>query len=164
MTIKEVNNINNFESYSYRELKEIYNGSNGNNIINEAFELFQSFNNLGTCHNQKKLIQQIELYENAIAVFSKMCHYFHKIYVVECVPSQKDEQRSYVEASQIILSRLQNQYNQLVYRQQRAIAYIALAITVIFSIISIILSLIPLIKQAEEYKVIFYLSSNCMIS
>ena len=156
MKIKEVNNvdINIFEDYSYQQLKEIYNGGDGNNIVSDAFELFLSYDNFRKSNYPKKLGKQIDLYETAIGAFSKMCHIFHKKYVTESVPSQKEEQHGYIEASQIILSRLQNQYNQLVYRQQRSIAYIALALTVIFSLISIALSLIPIIEQSEEYKVI----------
>jgi hypothetical protein len=145
--ISIVNNIDikTFEKNSYQQLKDIYNGLEMDCMVNDAFVLFISYNDFKSSNSPNKLGKQIELYEIAIGAFSKICHVFHKKYVEESVPSLKEEQRSYVEASQIILSRLQNQYNQLVYRQQRSIAYIALAFTVIFSFISIVLSLIPLL-------------------
>ena len=123
-------------AYTYEQLKGYFKKS-----AIDISDLSSSYDNLRNSINPRKLGKQIKLYDDAIGVFSNIYYCFHKIYVDEKVPSQKDEQRSFIEATQILLTRLQNQYNQLAYRQQRNIAYIALGFTVLLGFISIIISL-----------------------
>jgi hypothetical protein len=137
------NTINKSESIpnDYTGLKNYYKEQ-----VKSLEDLFALYDSLINRHYLKKLGMYIEQYNDALNTFSTIYRNFHKIYVEETVPSQREEKKSFVEATQIVITRLQNQYNQLVYMQQRDIAYIAIGVTVVFSVVSIILSLVSLYK------------------
>ena len=98
----------------------------------------------------KDNVDDIDYNKDAINVFSNLIMAFHNKFTDESDTSQKAILRGYVENLQIYLTRLQNRYNQLVYQKQqyanrhaRNLAYVALSLTVVLSIISLIVSLFP---------------------
>lgn len=119
------------------QLRDIYK-----NLIEKAEGI-----NLLNSNNERELKDSIGKHREAMDVFVNLITAFHNKYYLESDISQKEILRGYIENLQIYLTKLQNQYNQTVYSKQQCefkktmrYAYIAIAATIIFSLITIIQS------------------------
>ena len=129
-------------------LSEEYQGKDGqSNLIAQSKLLSNSYKELKKSSDDKRLEDSIEQYDSLIEKFSTKYHEFYREYLSEKTEEKKNIAYAYVENTQIHLTKLQSQYNQLVYRKQQCdnnhsmlIARVALGVTIFFSILSLIFS------------------------
>ena len=122
-------------------LATIYYGQNSNLkdcLISDAEVLFTSYS---VTKKKCKLGKYIRQYEDAIKCFLNFNHAFFIKYTHE--QKNKEVAFSLIGSSQVHLTKLQSQYNQLVYQKQRrqymysmCLAGFALLITTVFSVLA----------------------------
>lgn len=123
------------EELDFKGLKSLFRSSDQHNINKELLSILEKEKPVESLCLKKS----IGLYQEMIGVFSKMSYLFHRLYCNDETPDPAII--NYLNACQITLNRLQGEYNQLVYRRQIRVAYWALGLTVLFSLVSILLTL-----------------------
>jgi len=137
------------------ELRDIYKA-----LIDDVENLYTSYESNKDKANKQYLKENIDNHKNAIHVFSNVITAFHNKFTDEIDKPQKEILRGYIENLQIHLTRLQQQYNQSIYRKQQCdnkfskhIAYIALGTTVVLSILSILCSYFDWKYKTIDYDI-----------
>lgn len=130
------------------KLSIIYQGKNANLkecLLSEVTALFSNVANVISSNkkiSKSKLDEYINIYNKAITCFLNFNHAFVVIYSRQTNQTIKEKAFTYIGSSQAHLTKLQSQYNQLVYMKQRkefkrsmVIAFISLFISIIGIII-----------------------------
>jgi len=151
ITIEEYKNVDlsTLRKMNLNELIKIYQGEDAS-LISDVKKLYLSYKGIKNktlveyIMDYHKLKEHIKQYDDAIDCFLNFNHVFFIFYTHSKDEYEKGVAFSYIGSSQVHLTKLQSQYNQLVYRKQRieyflamAISIIALIATVIFGTISI---------------------------
>jgi hypothetical protein len=140
-------------TYSLKKLSEIYQGKDSdlqNCLISEVELLFSLYKKIKKSNFKEYIIKNskskeyINLYNNAIDCFLNFNHAFFIRYINEKDEIEKKKAYYYIGSSQVHLTKLQSQYNQLVYRKQRREYFFAMAISIIALIATIIFGIVSL--------------------
>lgn len=128
--------LESLEKLDFKSLQKLYQPSDPNHKLSrEVINILETDKPLGST----RLKDAISYYEEMIVVFSRMGYLFHRAYCTD--PKSNADAIQFFEACQLNLNRLQSVYNQLVYNRQIRVAYLALGLSIFFSVVSLLLTL-----------------------
>lgn len=142
--------ISNLKTKSLEELIEIYQGDDVGSqecLISEVKQLFSLYKKTNNCKLIKlimhygKLKKCIEDYNAAIDCFLNFNHVFFILYTNSKNEYEKGKAFSLIGSSQVHLTKLQSNNNQLVYKKQQIEYIFALAISIVSFFAGIITSI-----------------------
>ena len=137
--------LNDLEKKDFDGLKEIYQPSSPNQKL--SHEVIRILDDDGT-RKDICLKRPISYYQEISVVCARMSYLFHRIYCMD--PEKNAHAVQYFEACQLNQNRIQSVLNQLIYKHQIRVAYLALVLTVIFSIVSIVFALYGIHHPSEN--------------